>query len=276
MAVGGTGGVAGLYGAFQSWLTKRKTRQLMIELLMTKLDIDLSYEIINKKEDDFKVLKGVVTFKNLGQTNLRITELDIEVEDRAKKFAEVYKGNFDPATDFEIKRFTGVSNSHLVTFGLMENQRGLFMKQTDAIFTQREGRTRILSVKDNISKYIAATLQRMKETLSEKNSDAFQRYYFKETLGSDLRGFQVFPGGHKTQKFLIDYRGSGVLYMNAEVTTIRVLQSPIDAHEHLKDWGVQVLNTGSLEVSQEEKFKTLASSILKPASDDFQREKETF
>jgi hypothetical protein len=86
----------------------------------------------------------------------------------------------------------------------------------------------------------------------------------------------VFPGGEKSQEFLFEYSGSGVLYMNVEVTPIRVLQSGIDSYEHLKGWGDTVHRTGNFDTNQEEKFKKLATSILNPASDGFQREKETF
>ena len=151
------GGIAGLYGGIQSWLTRRKTRQLTLEMLMTKLDMDFKYETY-EIDDHKKVLHGIVTLKNLGNTNIRIPEFRIEGEDRAKQFAKAYQGDdYSAANTYEFQRFGGVNNSHLVKFG-RRNSRSYFISYNDNIYTQREGRVRVLDMSSNISSYILANL----------------------------------------------------------------------------------------------------------------------
>ncbi len=262
----GTGG----YGAIQSWITQRKTRQISLEMLMTKIDMSFSYNIFEL--DDHKVLHGIITFKNLGTTNLRIPEFQIDGEDRSKQFAKAYQGeDFSAVNNFEIQRFSGVNNSHLVKFG-MTGSRSFFIKYTDNIYSKREGRVRILDMKSNISRYISEKIEKMKES----DRESLQEYFFKTTLGKEIRGFQLFPGAEKTQEFMLEYEGTGVCYLNVETTTVRMLQSSIDEYERLKSLGDEIVQLGRLDLEHEEKFRNLTQSSLTPASKELERQKETF
>lgn len=276
IAVAAFGGLAGLYGALQSYLNKRKTRQLTLEMLMTKLDIDFHYETIEMPER--KVLHGIITLKNHGATNLRIPEFSFEGKDRSQEFAQAYEGDdFSAATDFTIERFMGVSNSHLVTFG--KSPQSFFISHSDNIYSQRKGETRVRSLDfdENISRYISGKVQALKGAMaSNDQGKSFASLFFKEALGKEIRGMELFPGAEKTQEFLLEYTGSGVIYLNCETTTLRMLQSSIDAFEKLKSLGEELLTTKTMTPEQEQHFNLLAKASLMPESKELEKQKETF
>ena len=95
-------------------------------------------------------------------------------------------------------------------------------------------------------------------------------------LGKELRGFEIFAGGEKTQEFVIEYSGSGLLYINVETTALRMLKSSIDAYENIKKWGSVALADKKINSSEENLFSKITREILTPASDEFNKEKETF
>ncbi|MHA1991830.1 MAG: hypothetical protein ACW981_02420 [Candidatus Hodarchaeales archaeon] len=273
--IGSFGAVVGLYGAIQSWLTKRKTKQLELELLVTKLDIDLTYD--TEVFGDKKILNGKIIFKNLGNTNLRITELDIAGEDRSNKLIESQEDDqqVGSGNNYNLKNILGVSNSHLIKHSL--DQKTFILKQSDEVFVLREGRIRILNVRKNISNYISNTLEKINFFFNqEEGNKLFSEFYFKQTLGSDLRGFEIFPGGEKTQEFIIEYENSGIVYVNVETTTLRMLKTDINTYEKMKIWGDSVLNNKEVASTDQKIFTNLAELILTPVSDEFHREKETF
>ena len=68
------GGVGGAYGTIQSWLTQRKMKQVDVERLTTRLDLDFQYSTISTP--DYKLLHGVVLLENKGETNLKIWKTD--------------------------------------------------------------------------------------------------------------------------------------------------------------------------------------------------------
>ena len=45
---------------------------------------------------------------------------------------------------------------------------------------------------------------------------------FSETLVKELRGIQLFPQEKKEQEFYVKYQGEGIVYLNAEIATIRL------------------------------------------------------
>ncbi|MHA2272196.1 MAG: hypothetical protein ACXACI_10060 [Candidatus Hodarchaeales archaeon] len=279
IGVAAFGGLAGLYGALQSYLNKRKTRQLTLEMLMTKLDIDFRYETIEMPKR--KVLHGIITLKNHGATNLRIPEFSFEGKDRSKEFAQAYEGDegddFSAATDFAIERFMGVSNSHLVTFG--KSPQSFFISHSDNIYSQRKGETRVRSLDfdENIARYISGKLQALKEALaSNDQGESFASLFFKTALGKEIRGMELFPGAEKTQEFLLEYTGNGVLYLNCETTTLRMLQSSIDAFEELKSLGEELMTAKTMTPDQERQFQSLAKASLMPESKELEKQKETF
>lgn len=270
------GGLAGLYGALQSYLNNRKTRQLTLEMLMTKLDLDFQYEII--ETDAKKILHGTITLKNLGNTNLRVPEFSIEGKDRSKEFAKAYDGeDFTAANDFELKQFIGVSNSHLVKFG--RSARSFFISHEDNIYGQRKGETRVRSLdfRDNIAYYISRKTEALKEAMAFSGETRnFGDFFFKETLSREIRGMELFPGAERTQEFMFEYTGNGVLYLNAETTALRMLQSSVDAFEDLKNLGEELLNTKAMTTEQEDRFRSLAKASLMPESKELEKQKETF
>lgn len=271
---GALGLIAGLYGAIQSWFTKKRTKQLELEYLLAKLDIDFDYNLVNL--NNRKIIKGKVIFKNLGNTNLRITELEINGENRNTKFAKTYQGEnkLDLDTNFQIKNFLGVSNIHVVKFGDKDNN--FFIKITDDIFVQREGKRRILSVKENVNTYINSNIESLKDKLQSNDLENFENLLFKNMLGKDLRGLEIFPGGEKTQEFVLEYTGSGLYYLNVETTALRMFKSDIFAIEEIKKIGVEFMNNKEITTSNEGVFAKKLQKILTPASDEFLKEKETF
>jgi hypothetical protein len=271
------GGVAGLYGAIQSWLNQRKTRQLTLEMMMTKLDIDFDYDIIETA--DTKVLHGIITLRNLGNTNLRVPEFSFEGKDRTEEFIKAYRGNdFSSANNFEIGRFIGVSNSHLVSFG--RESRSFFVSHTDQIYGRRmDGtRVRILDFDENISQYISEKTQTLKDamTSTSANEKSFAELFFKEALSKEIRGLELFPGAAKTQEFMFEYTGQGVLYLDAETTSLRMLQSSVDAFEQLKNLGEELLSQNTMTPEHEARFCSLAKMSLMPESRELEKQKETF
>ncbi|MFQ5980181.1 MAG: hypothetical protein ACE5OZ_18770 [Candidatus Heimdallarchaeota archaeon] len=276
LAVASFGGLAGLYGALQSYLNNRKTRQLTLEMLMTKLDLDFQYEII--ESDAKKVLHGTITLKNLGNTNLRVPEFSFEGKDRSEEFSKAFDGeDFAAANNFEIKQFIGVSNSHLVKFG--RSARSFFISHEDKIYGQRKGETRVRSLdfRENIARYISRKTEALREAMaSSDESKSFGDLFFKEALSKEIRGMELFPGAEKTQEFMFEYSGNGVLYLNAETTALRMLQSSVDAFEELKTLGAELLHTEAMTTEQENRFQSLAKASLMPESKELEKQKETF
>jgi len=282
------GGIGGAYGALQSWLTKRKMRQVEEEMLAPKLDIDFRYDIVPGQE--FNLLHGVVSFENKGATNVKIIRLNIDGRDRSNEFSQSYlKDNsasddgFEPLKGgFELLSIVGLNNYKLVNFSNFTSRRAFRIFKQDNIYAR--GKTKkMVDVEDidrNIQTYLEEKIEQIRDSLRKKNDPEFReelrRLIFIETLGKELRGIQIFPNAVLNQEFIVKYKGSGILYCNVETSTIRVLQDTIDYIENYKALGEKIFKNQTLDENTRNQLVNVINNIISPESHEIHKQKENF
>ena len=282
------GGIGGAYGALQSWLTKRKMRQVEEEMLAPKLDIDFRYDIVPGQE--FNLLHGVVSFENKGVTNVKIIRLNIDGRDRSNEFSQSYlKDNsasddgFEPLKGgFELLSIVGLNNYKLVNFSNFTSRRAFRIFKQDNIYAR--GKTKkMVDVEDidqNIQTYLEEKIEQIRDSLRKKNDPEFReelrRLIFIETLGKELRGIQIFPNAVLNQEFIVKYKGSGILYCNVETSTIRVLQDTIDYIENYKALGEKIFKNQTLDENTRNQLVNVINNIISPESHEIHKQKENF
>ena len=120
--------IIALLSLYESFSNRRKFNQLNKETLVSKVAIDFDYK--TEKTDQFKIVKGKITFQNKGSTNIKLTELYFDVKDRSEEL----KGSFVPNTPEEQYStiMEGISSIDLLGFN---NSRHLsFMNPLDKYF----------------------------------------------------------------------------------------------------------------------------------------------
>ena len=282
------GGIGGAYGALQSWLTRRKMRQVEEEMLAPKLDIDFRYDIVPGQE--FNLLHGVVSFENKGATNVKIIRLNIDVRDRSEEFSQSYlKDNsasddgFEPLKGgFELLSIVGLNNYKLVNFSNSTSRKAFRIFKQDNIYA-REKTKKVVDVDDidwNIQTYVKEKIEQISDSLRKKSDpdsrEELRRLIFIETLGKELRGIQIFPNAVLNQEFIVKYRGSGIIYCNVETSTIRVLQDTIDYIENYKALGEKIFKNQTLDENTRDQLVKVINNIISPESHEIHKQKENF
>lgn len=282
------GGIGGAYGALQSWLTRRKMRQVEEEMLAPKLDIDFRYDTVPGQE--FNLLHGVVSFENKGATNVQIIRLNIDGRDRSSEFSQSYlkdssdsDDGFEPLKEgFELLSIVGLNNYKSVNFSNSASSKAFRIFKQDNIYA-REKEKKMLDVSNidhNIQTYVEEKIEQLRAILRKKsdpNSREELRYLlFIETLDKELRGIQIFPNAVLNQEFIVKYKGSGILYYNVETSTIRVLQDTIDYIEDYKALGDKIFKNQTLDEDTKDKLVKVLKNILAPESHEIHKQKETF
>jgi len=282
------GGIGGAYGALQSWLTRRKMRQVEEEMLAPKLDIDFRYNIVLGQE--FDLLHGIVSFENKGATNVKIIRLNIDVRDRSNEFSQSYlkhspdsDDGFEPLKGgFELLNIVGLNNYKLVNFSNSSSGRSFRIFKRDNIYA-REKEKKMRDIEDidrNIQTFIEEKIDQLRDFLREKIGPEFReelrRLIFVETIGKELRGIQIFPNAVLHQEFIVKYKGSGILYCNVETSTIRVLQDTIDYIEDYKVLGDRIFKNQTLDENTNDQLVKVLENILSPESHEIHKQKETF
>ena len=99
---------------------------------------------------------------------------------------------------------------------------------------------------------------------------------FVKIINKELRGLQLFPGVILGQEFLVEYQGSGVLYLNVETSTIRILHETINYLETYKELAARINKTQKIDNDLAEQLSNIIRKIVTPESYAIHKQKETF
>ena len=73
--------IIAVFSLYESYRNKRKFDQLNKESLVSKVSVDFDYK--TEKTDNFKIVKGKMTFTNRGTTNIKLIKLNFDVMRRS-------------------------------------------------------------------------------------------------------------------------------------------------------------------------------------------------
>ena len=293
------GAAAGIYGAVRAWMSNRKMKQIEVEKLSSKLNVDFSYELIHSGETN--ICKGVIRWTNLGLTNIKIIKLNIDIRDREDELSKSYippEGTGTPFIslakkigDFEL---VAVNNHKLVNFSKDSRKGEVKVFQDDPIYglelTSRQKRLLkesgeeveidILKIKNNIARYIDNKITKLKDIFLNKEREDFGKnlaqFLFVDTMVKELRGIQLFPQESKDQEFFLKYQGEGIVYLNVESATIRLQLKNITAIEQYKTIADEILDAEDLSDILIGKFRKLLTAIISPTSLDIHKHKSNY
>ena len=82
--------IIALYSLYESLRNKRKFNQLNRESLISKVSIDFNYKTEKEIDDQNKIVRGMITFKNMGTTNIKLVELNFDVKDRSDEIKSAF------------------------------------------------------------------------------------------------------------------------------------------------------------------------------------------
>ena len=280
------GGLGGAYGAIQSWMTQRKMKQVEAERFSTRLDIAFDHSITSTPEH--KLLHGTVTFENKGETNIKIIRLNIDGRDRSSEFAMSYipdnhKSNpqFDPLPD-QLTSIDIVALNNYKQVGFSNSKSAFKITQPDLIYArEKEPKLReVENVKGNIDNYIKDKIDQIHSVLKNKSKTNIEQelgdLLFVKIINKELRGLQLFPGVILGQEFLVEYQGTGVLYLNVETSTIRILHDTINYLETYKELAARINKTQKIDNDLAEQLSNIIRKIVTPESYAIHKQKETF
>ncbi len=295
MSLGGA--TAGIYGAIRAWLSNRKMRQIEIEKLSTKLDVDFNYELFSSNGE--KICRGVISLSNLGLANIKIIKLNIDISDREEEMRRSYKPpETNPESSFtalshkvENLELVAINNHKYVNFSNDLDNRLVRIFQDDPMYgleisskQRRELKDSgedieidTLKIKKNILNYVDKKVARLEEIFSNgPNKDKLKKFLFHDTIVKDLRGIQLFPEEERNQEFFIRYKGEGMVYVNVESATIRLLLKNIEAIEKFKLICDDILDLNRLTDDVIKKFKRILKSIITPAALELHKQKSNY
>jgi len=296
----GAGAAAGIYGAIRAWLSNRKMKQIEEESLSSKLSLNFTYDLI--KSGEINMCRGVIGWTNLGLTNIKIIKLNIDIRDREDELRESFlppdgnlKSEYIPfVKKVEHLEIEALNNHKLVNFSNDFDKGEVKIFQDDPIYglaiSARDKRkmkdkgeevdSDVLEIKKNISKYIDAKINKLIEIFSNKDMEGFKKqlikFLFTETLVKELRGIQLFPQEKKEQEFYVKYQGEGIVYLNAEIATIRLQLKNIAAMEEYKSLGDKLLDLKELSNPIITKFRKLLTIIVSPTSLEIHKHKSNY
>ncbi len=296
----GAGAAAGIYGAIRAWLSNRKMKQIEEEKLSSKLNINFTYDLI--KSGEIKMCRGVVTWSNLGLTNIKIIKLNIDIRDREDELRKSYipsesnvKSSFNPySKNVDEIELVAVNNHKLVNFSNDLKKGEVKIFQDDPIYglklTSRQKRELkesgeevdmdVLKIKRSITQYIDNKIIRLQEVFSTKGKEDSQKslnqFLFNETLVRELRGIQLFPQEIKDQEFFLKYNGEGIVYLNVENATIRLQLKNIAAIEEYKSIGDEIIDAEELSDLLIGKYKKLLNLIISPTALEIHKHKSNY
>ncbi len=296
MSLGGA--TAGIYGAIRAWLSNRKMRQIEIEKLSTKLDIDFNYELFSSNGE--KMCRGVISLSNLGLANIKIIKLNIDISDREEEMRRSYKPpENNPESSFtallnkvENLELVAINNHKFFNFSNDIDNGLVRIYQDDPMYglelsskqrrELKEGGEDIneidtLKIKKNILDYVDKKVARLKKIFSNgTNKENLKEFLFNDIMVKDLRGIQLFPEEERNQEFFIRYKGEGMVYVNVESATIRLLLKNIEAIEKFKLICDNILDLNRLTDDVIKKFKRILKLIITPAALELHKQKSNY
>ena len=282
------GGLGGAYGSIQSFLTQRKMKQVEVERLTTRLDIDFHYSTISTP--DYNLLHGTVSFENKGETNLKIIRLNIDGRDRSPEFTKSYNQNRSGASTNFVPlqeqvtslNIVALNNYKQVYFSNSSTEKEFRIFKPDLIYAREIGQKirEVEDVKGNINAYIREKIEQLRFILEKKAAANIEQelhnFLFLEMINKELRGLQIFPNAVLNQEFFVKYSGTGVVYLNVETSTIRFLQETIKDVEQYKVLADYIIRTKKLDEELIEQLTTTIRRIVMPESQDIHKQKESF
>ena len=281
--------IAALYSIIQSYLNKRRLTQLEKEKFTSKVLVDFSYSLLPSMPVGRKLLKGTLTFKNQGATNIKIIRLSLDGKDRTDEFVNAYhptssNETFSPLEGkLENVRIVGFNNSKQLGLEKPKDKFFRLFKEEASYLRARDdkaGKIRSVDIRSNIDTYIRESMDRIREhsqSSTDQNNKTFSALIFQELLVKAMRGLQIFSGGSFQQEFMISYEGSGIMILNSEASSLRMLQRSIAANEEFKEIAGQLVDEKKpLDTGTEAHLTNLLHESLQPSSDEIIDQRQTF
>lgn len=298
LALGGAG--AGIYGAIRAWLSNRKMKQIEEEKLSTKLNLDFNYEFSEYNGE--KLCHGYIKWSNMGLTNIKLIKLNIDARNREDELHQSYippNGDLDStfkplSKQIEYLELVGINNHKFVNFSndLKKNEIKIF--KDDLVYglelSSRQKRALKeegldvdidpLAIEKNLSNYIDKRISKLKEIslIKDKNErlSELRQFLFYEVLIKDIRGLQFFPGESRSQEFLLRYKGIGMIYLNIETASVRLLLKSIDAIERYKVICDDIIDSERISDLTIKKFKKILEIVISPEAMEIHKQKSNY
>ena len=271
-----------LLSLYESFNNRRKFNQLNIETLVSKVAIDFDYK--TEKTDQFKIVKGKITFQNKGNTNIKLTEMYFDVKDRSDELLNAFVPNTSDEQFSTIMEginsidLLGFNNSKQLSFTNPLDKYFEVYRKDSAYEIPEVGPVQNFNMDQNIHNYIVRNINEVFKLFSdfESNKDSIKQKLIGDMLIREIRGFQLFPGESLTQEFVASYKGSGTLILNVEASSLRFLQRTITKGEEYKDLVDKCLDAGAMDETTKSKIIDVLEESLKPANTDIMDHRKTF
>ena len=270
-----------LISLYQSYRNKRKFDQLDKERLVSKVSIDFDYK--TEKTEQFKIVKGKMTFTNKGTTNIKLIELYFDVKDRSDELVNAFVPNTPEEKYTTISE--GISSIDLLGFN---NSKQLSFKnphdkyfeifRTDSAYVLDNDSISEYKMDQNLSRYIEKRINEVFELFKDfknKKEEIIQKL-IGNMLIREIRGFQLFPGESLTQEFVASYKGSGSTILNVEASSLRFLQRSINKGEEFKTLVDQCVEAQMMDEAAKAKIIEVLKESLEPATADVMDHRKTF
>ncbi|MFX1538010.1 MAG: hypothetical protein ACFFDI_27770 [Promethearchaeota archaeon] len=280
--------LAGAYASIQAWLTQKRFKQITQERLATKINVEYEQE-----ELDTNLIKIIVKLTNKGETNIKLTKFNIDAQDRTKEFQRSYETGDNLSSKFngvgvpQKLHVIGFNNAKLLNLHNPPpyNLFKLFMpdeiyERYDQPLSDEDTRPLIdvRNIRENINSWAEEKLISLKALLNsqELTDTALRDFLFVDTINRELRGFQIFPERTLTQEIILEYEGSGILYLNVEMSSIRQTIRNTQALEEYKKLSAHIYRNKELSPNDEKQYLELLRMIANPATTEIHKHKQTF
>ncbi len=264
---------------YQSYKNKRKFDQLNKESLVSKVAVDFDYK--TEKTDQFKIVKGKISFTNKGTTNVKLVELYFDMKDRVDELKHAFVPNTPEEKYSTITE--GISSIDLLGFN---NSRHMsFENPGDKYFEVYRRDSAYVNpdkpdfdMDDQLTNYIDQKINEVYGLFQnfESNKEIIIQKLINDLLIREIRGFQLFPGESLTQEFVASYKGSGTIILNVEASSLRILQRSITKGEEYKALIDQAVDAKTMDETLKEKIKKVLKESLQPAHTDVMDHRKTF
>ena len=278
--------IIALYSLYESLRNKRKFNQLNRESLISKVSIDFNYKT-EKETDENKIVKGMITFKNMGTTNIKLIELNFDVKDRSDEIKSAFVPSKYVATDpnftLEIQplkslNLIGFNNSKQLSFTNPSNKYFQVFRSDSAYVYPSNHSLRNFDMDKNINDYIVKKNDEVYNLF--KNFDANKEKIIQLLIGNllirEIRGFQLFPSEHMIQEFVASYSGSGTIILNVDTSSLRFLQRSIIKGEEFKLLVDQCMEAKTMTDELKVKMIDVLKDSLQPSSNEIVDYRKTF
>jgi hypothetical protein len=271
-----------LFSLYESYKNKKKFEQLNKESLVSKVAVDFDYK--TEKTDNFKIVKGKMTFTNRGSTNIKLVKLNFDVKDRSDELEKAFVPNTPEEKYSTISE--GVSSIDLLGFN---NSRQLSFKnpsdkyfeifRTDSAYVVPKGKyISDITMEQNLNTYIEQNIEKVYDYFKdfETNKDKIKELLIGNLLIREIRGFQLFPGESLTQEFVASYKGSGSIILNVEASSLRFLQRSMNKGEEFKALIDKCVDSKVMDETTKLKIIELLKASLHPANTEVMDYRKTF